>query len=200
MVHSLIQILLCSINVFSVAGQKPSAAGRERTAYAGDFAVPSALATSGKAHALLANIANWCLNLLACLLMLRRTDLQRLEHTRTHLCLSCSTPSVCNNYIWLHWLGRLRRNHAGIVIQLTSCYCKMSLHTNLTNCHCTASAHHTQDHNWSQVMTTVLPHVCCANVIAVYTNWSFANCRIGPCKLHPAPQRVFQQHSIIIRP
>ncbi len=138
---SLSQMLLCSINVFSVAGHKPSAAGRERTAYAGDFAVPSAMASSGKAHALLANIVSWCLNSL----LLRRTDLQRLAHTCTYLCLCniFATPSVCKDYIWLHCRSRLCQTWARTVTQLTSCHCKMSLHTDLSYCHCSASAPHT---------------------------------------------------------
>ena len=84
-----------------------------------------------------------CLNSL----LLRRTDLQRLVHTCTHLCLcnifaKCS-PSVCKDYVWLHSLGRLCRTWARMATQLTSCHRTMSLHTYLSYCHCSASAPHT---------------------------------------------------------
>lgn len=133
MVLSLIQMLLCSINVFSVAGQKPSAAGRERTAYAGDFAMTSAMTSSGKAQALLATIVSWCL----ISLMLRRADLQLLAYTCTHLCLFNMFSNVLNTICMqrlLHCLGRLCQNRAHTVIQLlqaviAKCHCTQTLQT-----------------------------------------------------------------------
>lgn len=131
-------MLLCSINVFSVAGQKPSAAGRDRTAYAGDFAVPSAMAIPGKANAL-PEVAAATKNRLAA----------ACAHVYTPLSPATFSQSVQVQHhlyakygVWLHSLGRLCRAWARIATQLTL-HNIIAYIRYLSYCHCSASAPHT---------------------------------------------------------
>jgi glutamate-1-semialdehyde aminotransferase len=148
-------MLLCSINVFSVAGQKPSAAGRGRAAYAGDFAVPSAMASSSKTHALPESAAA-TRNRLAAACAHLYTPLS-LQHFRKVFNTVCMQSLRMAAFSW-QALSKLGSHY-------NPAY-KLSLHNAIAHIplilslQCISTSH-TQDHGQSQAMRTqsVLPHV-----------------------------------------
>ena len=97
-------------------------------------------------------------------LLLRRTDLQRLVHTCTHLCL-CNifakrSPSVCKRLSLAAFSWQALSNLGS---HCNPAY-KLSLHNVIAHVpfilslQCISTSH-TQDHGQSQAMSTVLPHV-----------------------------------------
>ncbi len=145
-------MLLCSINVFSVAGQKPSAAGRERAAYAGDFAMPSAMASPGKSHAL-PEFAAATKNRLAASCAHVYTPLS-LQHFRKVFTI-CMQRLRLAAFSWqaLSNLG----SHCNPAYKLSS-HNVIAHIPFILSLQCISTSH-TQDHGQSQAMSPVLPHV-----------------------------------------